>query len=246
MFRVKQILAAVSLCLLSVFGYTPTVQAAQSSSTNYGVSEVNFGSGGALRSCSTAYCSKQSAGELVVGDTSSTNYRSRGGFNTDREPLLEMSVSAAVIDLGTLEASTVKAGSTTFSVRTFPAYGYSVIVDGVPPKNKTNGYQLPAMSAAAVSQPGVAQFGINLKQNTSPIIGAEAQQVPDGTFAFGAAATGYGTQNNFKYVAGETIAQSPRGTGQTNFTISMIANISTNTPGGTYGGRLVLIAVPTF
>lgn len=246
MFRVKQILAAISLCLISVLGYTPTVQAAQSSSSSYGVSEVNFGSGGSLQSCSTAYCSKQSAGELVVGETNSTGYRARGGANTNREPLLEMSVSGGTIDLGVVDASSVKFGSTTFSIRTFPAYGYSVVVDGAAPKHKTNGYTLPAMASGGASAPGTPQFGINLRQNTAPAVGANAQQLPDNTFAFGAPAGGYGTQNNFRFVAGETVASSPKGTGQTNFTLSMIANVGTTTPAGVYAGRLVLIAVPTF
>lgn len=403
MFRVKQIVAALSLCLLSVFGYTPTVQAAQSNSTNYGVSEVNFGSGGSLRSCSTAYCSKQSAGELAVGntadaapqilnntptadayilstngttnfgsanplrassvtnrsllkfDTSSipanatitsvrlqiystnslggayrvhealdswteagvtwnnqptwnstvlassgiattntslsitlpassvvragnTNYgldystsgvvglfssredgtnpprlivdyeganQARGGFNTDREPVLEMTMAGASISLGVLDAVSTKSGSATFSVRTFPASGYVVIVDGVVPRN-TTGHTLSALSTSALSQTGVEQFGVNLRDNSTPNVGADAVKMPDSTFAYGAAATGYDAPNNYKYVNGQTIAQSAKGAGQTDYTLSVIVNISANTPAGAYAGLLSLIAVPTF
>src|SRR5690349_4162830 len=42
MVRGKQILAALLLSVMSALAYVPTVYAAQSSSTNYGVSEVNF------------------------------------------------------------------------------------------------------------------------------------------------------------------------------------------------------------
>ncbi|HSH18620.1 MAG TPA: hypothetical protein VK978_04510 [Candidatus Saccharimonadales bacterium] len=242
----KQILAAFLLCILAVMGQSPAVYAAESSSANYGVSEVNFGSGGSLESCSASYCSRQSAGELVVGNTSSANYSAQGGQNTNREPVLEMIVSGAVINLGNLNESATKSGSTTFSVRSFPAYGYNVIVDGTSLKNNASGHTLAPMASMATAQPGVEQFGINLRQNANPVVGGDPQHVPDSSFAFGAAATGYGTADNFKYAAGDTVAQSAKGTGQTNYTMSAIANISTNTPSGQYGGRLVLIAVPTF
>jgi hypothetical protein len=246
MVRVKQILAAVLLCLLSVFAITPVVQAAQANSSNYGVSEVNFGSGGELHACSTTYCAKQSAGELVVGNTASTNYKAQGGFNTNRDPILEVSVNGGPIDLGLLNEASVKSGSTTFSVRSYPAYGYNVLIDGSTPTNNSDGHVLAPMSTAGVSVPGSEQFGINLRANTSPSVGADVVQIPDSTFGFGTPAAGYNTVNNFKYVAGDTIATSPKSSGQTNFTLSIIANITTNTVAGTYKGRLSVIVVPTF
>jgi hypothetical protein len=246
MVRAKQILAAILLCFLSALAYTPTVAAApQSSSSSYSVDEVNFGSGGELNACSATYCSKQSAGELTVGNTSSASYSAQAGFNTNREEDLEVSITGAPMALGNVDVTATKYGSTSFSVRTFPAYGYSVVIAGNAPKSKA-GYTLASMSSADISRPGTEQFGINLKANTSPSVGAEAALVPDGTFAFGAAATGYDTVNNFKFTTGDTIAQSLKGYGQTNFTLSAITNISTSTPAGDYAAVLDVIAVPTF
>jgi hypothetical protein len=247
MTRVKQIIAALCLCLLTVLGNTPAVIAGpqQANSTNWGVSEVNFGSGGSLSSCSTSYCSKQSAGELTVGSTSSTNYTARSGANTFREEHLEVWVTGSPIVLGNLDSASTKFGSVSFSVRTFPAYGYTVVLAGNPPKNKA-GNSLAAMSSATTSTTGIEQFGINLKANTAPNVGAEAAYVPDNTFAFGVASAGYDTQNNFKFNSGDVIAQSPKGYGQTNFTLSAIANIAPNTPAGEYAGIVEVIAVPTF
>jgi hypothetical protein len=115
MFRVKQIFAALSLCVLAVFGYSPTVIAAQSNSTNYGVSEVNFSSGGQLHACSASYCSKQSAGELTVGNAKSTTFQAQAGANTNREELLEISQSSTSISMGTLTPTSTGVGSSTFS-----------------------------------------------------------------------------------------------------------------------------------
>jgi hypothetical protein len=245
MFRVKQILAALSLALLPVISYAPTVTAQESSSSSYRVSEVSFGSGGQLRACSSAYCAKQAAGELAVGSTSSQNYQARAGSNTDRIPLLEMIVTGGPVHLGVLEEGSVKYGYTEFSVRTYLAHNYDVIVDGSPPRNP-EGHILAPMTSADISRPGTEQFGINLRQNTTPNIGSDPQQFPDNTFSFGAAALGYNAQNTFKFASGDVIALSNKSSGRTDYTLSMIANITPNTPSGTYAGKLVLTVVPVF
>ena len=247
MFRGKQILAAALLCLLSVFGFTADVSAGaqQSSSANYGVSEVNFGSGGDVHDCSTSYCAKTSAGELTVGNTKSSNYQAQAGFNTNREELLEVSVTAGGINLGTLSSTSVKSGSIGFSIRNYLASGYVIVLAGQAPSTVA-GHTLTAMSTADISRPGTEQFGVNLRANTSPTVGADPVQVPDSTFSFGAAATGYNTVNNFKFTSGDTIASSPKSSGETDYTMSVIENIASNTAAGQYAGNLNVIAVSTF
>jgi len=247
MFRGKQILAALLLCLLTVFGFTADATAGQqqAKSTNYGVSEVNFGSGGDVHQCSTNYCAKQSAGELTVGNTKSSNYQAQAGFNTDRQPLLEVSVTAGGINLGTLDAASVKSGSIGFSIRNYLASGYVVLLAGQVPTTVT-GHSLSAISSADISRPGTEQFGVNLRANTSPAVGADPVQVPDSTFSFGAAATGYSTINSFKFVSGDTVASSSKSSGETDYTLSVIENINTNTAAGQYAGNLNVIAVSTF
>jgi hypothetical protein len=94
---------------------------------------------------------------------------------------------------------------------------------------------------------GTEEFGINLVDNSSPNIGSDPSPQPDGTFATGQAATGYGTQNQFKYNAGDVIAESNgSGWGLTNYTISYIANISVLTPAGSYSAVQDLVAIATY
>jgi hypothetical protein len=102
------------------------------------------------------------------------------------------------------------------------------------------------MAAQGASEPGVEQFGINLVDNSLPDVGADPVQVPDGTFSFGTAIAGYDTANLFKFLDDDAIAMSPKSSGQTNYTLSMIANIARETPAGQYGGRLNLQVIPTF
>ncbi|HSH55428.1 MAG TPA: hypothetical protein VK983_01220 [Candidatus Limnocylindrales bacterium] len=246
MVSIRQFGAAFVLCLLMTLSYTPSVQAALSNSTNYGVSEVQFGSGGELRACSSSYCSKQSAGELTVGNTGSANYQAQAGFNTDRNVFLEVTAAGSPINLGDLDSITTAKGSTTFSVKTYLAYGYNVIIEGSGLKHAGTGQALANMTTTDISRPGTEQFGINLRQNTTPLVGGDVTHSPDSSFGFGAAAPGYDTVDNFRFNPGETIAQSPKSSGTTNYTISAIANVDTTARAGVYKGRMVVIVVPTF
>lgn len=219
--------------------------AAQSSSSNYQVNEVFFGSGGELHACSTNYCSKQSAGETAVGNTSSPNYQAQAGFNTNREPYIEFTVSNTTVNLGTLTSTTTRTATATFTVKAYLSHGYSVINASDPPKNDT--YTMQALTTPTASSVGTEQFGINLVANTSPTtFGADPQYIPDNTFSFGQATADYSSPNLYKYVKGDTVAQSTSSSSDTTFTVSYIFNISNVTPGGAYSMNHVLVATATY
>jgi len=220
-----------------------SVAAAQTSSQNYRVDEYFFGSGGELEACSDNYCSKQSAGELAVGNTSSSSYQANAGFNTTSDPILEVAVNGSV-DFGLLSTNATATGTANVQVRTYLSSGYNMIIVGSPPTY--SGRSLKAMSAGSQADPGTEQFGINLRNNSSPNIGADPEQVPDSTFSFGLPTADYNTPNEFKYQSGDTIAYSDSSSGQTNYTISMIANMSNLTAAGRYETKLSIIVVPVF
>lgn len=217
----------------------------KSSSSNYYVSECEFGIGGDPALNGGAYNANASLGSLGVGSSSSTNYTSAAGFLTPSEEFLEMVVNAATIDLGTLSTTTTATGTATFYVRAYTSSGYTVqTVSGTP----TNGAEsLDPMTTATTSNQGTEQFGINLVANSTPsVFGSDPAPQPNSGYAYGTAATGYDTGGIFKYNAGDTIATSPKGIGQTNFTISYVANISPITPGGIYSVDQVLVVVATY
>jgi hypothetical protein len=232
-------LAALCVCAGSI-AY------AQSSSTNYKVEESFFGTGGELDPSSTNYKAKQSAGETTVGNSASTNYQFQGGFTTSNEPLLEFAVNGGTYDLGILDYGNTSYTAASFTVRNYLSSGYVVRVNGQAPSLSDSSHTLTAMNAAATSQTGVEQFGINMVDNSIPNVGSNPAQVPDNTFSFGTAVAGYDTANMFKFVDGDTIAMSPKSSGQTNYALSIIANVARETPAGQYGGYLQLQVVPTF
>lgn len=253
----KRILAV--LVLMLVVGLVPSglALAAQSSSTNYSVDEVFFGSGGELNACSTSYCAKQAAGELTAGRSDSTNYSTRAGFNTNREEYLQFIVNTSSIDFGVLDVSETHVGTATFSVKSYLATGYQVVTAGSPPS--ISGHTFSAPSSPTSSAVGTEQFGINLVANTCPgtapgsgpgsctsTLGADPAQIPDNTFSFGVAASGYNTANQYKYVSGNVVASSPKSSGQTDYTISYLMNVGVSTPAGEYHMDHVLVATSTF
>jgi len=241
----KIALIGVSLAVV-VFG-AAVPAAAQSSSANYKVEESFFGTGGELDASSTNYKAKQSAGELAAGNASSANYQFYGGFNTSDTPLLEFAVNGGTYDLGVLDPTVTGTAVATFRVRNYLSSGYVVIVTGAAPSTTSGStHTLSALAAPANSAPGSEQFGINLADNTNPDVGAIPSQLPDSTFSFGSATNDYATANLFKFATGDQIAFSPKSSGQTDYSLSIIANVARDTPAGQYGGNLNLQVIPTF
>jgi hypothetical protein len=242
----------LGLVAVFVFVMCPLAQAQQSSSSNYQVNEVFFGTGGELNACSSSYCSKQAAGETGVGNTSSTNYQAQGGFNTDRTPFIEFVVTAGSTDLGVLSTGNASVATGTFHVKTYLAGGYVVQTVSDPPTNTLPTQpMLNALSTPSASSPGTEQFGINLVSNTvacgaPTTFGANPVQQPDSTYSFGTVASGYNTCGLFKYVKGDTVAQSTKSSGETDYTISYLFNISNVTAAGEYQFHHVLVATSTY
>jgi hypothetical protein len=241
---IKILVITISLVSFS-FGGLAYSDAAQASSSNYQVSEVFLGSGGSLNACSTSYCTKESAGELTVGNTSSANYQAQTGFNSNRDPFIQMLVSNTNTNLGVLRTNSTATATSTFSVETYLAHGYQVVNASPPPSNGTHTMSTP--SSPTTSQLGSEQFGINLVANTAPAsFGANPTYSPNNTFSFGIVDSSYSTPNYYMYSQGSTVALSTASTSYTNYTISYIFNISTLTPSGNYNFNHVLVATSTY
>jgi hypothetical protein len=241
----RKLLVGVVLCLGLL---TPVVRAQSSQSPNYQIDESFIGPGGTLESGSTNYLTApggQSIGNSGgAGDSGSTNYQAQSGATTTSDPSLACITNTSSVNFGALSTSVVATATATFSVLNYTSYGYVVQTVGTAPSS--GGHTLANMSSNAASNPGTEQFGINLVDNTSPNIGANPAQIPSSSFSYGEAATNYNTADSFRYVQGETIALAPKTSGQTDYTISYITNISTTTPGGSYTGSQALVCIGTY
>lgn len=243
----------VSVLLLCVMCLSATARAADSSSSSYSVDQVFFGSG-SQTSCSGSYCARQTAGDTAVGDTSGSAFKAVAGANTDREPYIAFSTSGGNTDLGILSTAGTATATANFAVKTYLASGYTVVLASDPPKTTgdySHTFSTPS-SAVAAATPGTAeQFGINLVANTTACgapanFGANAVQVPDNNFSYGTVAPGYNSCGLFKYAKGDTIAGSNSSSGETDYTISFIYNITNVTPDGQYVFNGDLVAISTY
>jgi hypothetical protein len=229
---------------------TPLVYAQQSSSSHYQVNEVQFGTGGNVESTSNSFNAQSSLGSLGGGQSSSSSFTANAGFLTQNEPYLEMGVITGDIDLGTLSPTATRSGSGSFYVRTYTSGGYVIVNLGTPPTSEAN-HVLASKTTLGVPIIGTEEFGMNLVKNTNFCgagcdLGDDPEPIPDATYATGTAATGYDTAGQFKFNQGDTIATAPNGDGQTNYTVSIIANINSVTPAGAYAARADFAVVASY
>ncbi len=230
-------------------------------STNYRVLESEIGGNGQFNSSSTNYSINpniddggSSLGESAVGNSSSTSYQTNAGFDTTAQPGLTFIVNTSALYLGILTPASKSTGIANFSVKDYTSYGYVVQMIGSSPTY--GGHNLTPLATDTSSAAGTEQFGVNTVRNTVAAIGADPAQVPSVSFSFGVAGDGvtgtYGTtrpytiSDKWRYVSGETIASGPKSSGETDFTMTFLANITNQTPGGTYSGNISLVATGTF
>ena len=211
-------------------------------SPHYQFTEQSLGSSGLYGSASPNFQSEQALGILGLNTSASTNLQVQVGNITTGDPALTFIVNSSSIDFGDFSATSASTTTASFQVLDYTSYGYVVQVYGTPPTH--NGHTLAAMATAGSSTPGTEQYGINVVANTSPVsLGANPN---NGQFGFGQAATGYDTSNNYKYVNGDIIAQGPKSSGTTIYTISYLINVSELSPGGAYSGAETLICTGSY
>jgi hypothetical protein len=246
----KNLVRTLILGVLIACSSGSIANALQSSSAHYGVDETFFGSGGTLDdTCSSSYCAKQSLGETAVGASSSANFGIQAGNNTNRDNYIEFIVNPVNTNLGRLTTTTTAHTTATFSVKSYLASGYTVVNASPGPVYAT--HTLTNLATPTASAAGTESFGINLVANTSGCgapanYGANPVQAPDSTFGFGQVASGYNTCGLYQYNNGDTIAYSNSSSGETDYTISYIFNISSVTPAGTYTFLHNLVATSTY
>ncbi|MFA5172699.1 MAG: hypothetical protein WC426_14145 [Sulfuriferula sp.] len=209
------------------------------------MSETQFNSGSSVQQCSAQFCAKASIGDI----TANTNSAASGGTAafapiTDSDPRLEVIVEPGVSNLGVLSAETTATKTTIVRIRNYLGSGYTLQIVGTPPKFA--GHTLATPSTPTASTPGTEQFAINVADNSTPNVGATPAQVPSNVITFGQGESGYDTPNLFKYSSEGVIARGTATTGRTDYTISIIVNISNATPAGHYEGEYEAVVVPAF
>lgn len=236
-YAVSAMIVAVGVNVDNILAQTPT-------SPNYQLTETQFGGGSTLESCSGQYCATVSIGDTSIGDAEAGNSTARFGAITDSDPLLEVIIDPGESNLGVLSTETTATKTTTIRIRTHLSSGYILQIIGEPPK--FDGHSMNTPNQPTASSPGLEQFGINLVANTLPNVGNNPVQVPSSSTSFGEVEENYANPNEFMYTSEDVVARSMSESGRTDYTISMIVNISSGTPAGHYAGDFSAVVIPVY
>lgn len=234
------------LVALFVVASSSSVLAETTTSPNYEASETEFGAGAALETCSGQYCASATIGAMG-GESSSANFSA--SFSQleadDEEPLLELMIEPGESNLGKLDIDRTATRTMIVHVRSHFAGGYTVQVTGSPPKYE--GYTLATPIEPIASLVGTEQFAINVVANSTPNVGknpvsTSGEEEP----VSGVVLPKYATPNEFAYVNGDIVARTESESSQIKYTVSMIVNVSGNTPAGHYSGDFSAVVTPVF
>lgn len=148
------------------------------------------------------------------------------------------SSSGSLLNFGELSATQTKALTSQYSGATNDPGGYTTTLSGSTMASGTN--IIAPLATAGFSQPGQAQFGLNLRDNSSPDVGANPVG-PGGSAPVGQA----GSVNQF-YFGNSVISGSAISTDFKRFTASYIVNVPVGQPSGVYATTVTYIAVAAF
>jgi hypothetical protein len=145
----------------------------------------------------------------------------------------------ALIDFGEFSDVSTVAATSQYSGYTNDPSGFNVFLNG---STMTSGnIVISPLSTSSPSVPGTSQFGINLRANTNPSVGGNAQG--SGTSA---PTANYNTPNIFRFNNGELISSTNLPTNPNRFTVSYIVNVPTDQSPGRYSTTLLFTAVASF
>jgi len=147
--------------------------------------------------------------------------------------------SGDYIDFGELSTSRTSSGSSQMLVATNAQSGYNVTAYGTTLTSGNN--VITALTNNDVARPGVAQFGFNLRANTTPPDGDD----PSGP-GTGAPTAFYDQPNSYRFDSGDTIISNTAPDNLREYTASYIVNVPATQAPGIYVSTLTYIALATF
>lgn len=149
------------------------------------------------------------------------------------------STVGSLVSFGELDTNNASTATTQMSAATNDFSGYNIFVSG---STLTSGNNVvAALATQSGSTPGNAQFGLNLRSNTNPPVGADP-----GGIGTGVPNPSYNTQNLFRFNSGDIVAASTLSTEFTRYTASYIANVPFGQAPGLYATTITYTAVATF
>jgi len=148
-------------------------------------------------------------------------------------------IAGNTIDFGDFSPVATRSGTSVMQAQTNAANGYTITVSGTTLSSGIN--TIPGLAAQTASTIGTSQFGLNLRANTTPPVGANPTGGGTGTY------TGtYGTADLYRFVSGDGVASAGVPTNANTFTSSYIVNIGGAQAAGVYTATMTYICTASF
>ena len=198
----------------------------------------------------TTYVSIDGTGPVT--DQGSMAFSTSGGLGTGGfvPPYLTICVAVTVqpdcsavgdqlIGFGEFSSHATRSSTSQFAVATNDPSGYGVFLNG---QTMTAGNLiiLP-LSLNDTSHIGTGQFGLNIRSNSTPTVGADVTGSGSGVVD-----ANYNTPNSYRFNDGELIAHSPLPSDFNRYTVSYIVNINGSQGPGFYATTMTYTAVVAF
>jgi hypothetical protein len=143
-------------------------------------------------------------------------------------------------NLGNLSPDTPLYTQSQMSAATNASGGYVITANG--PTMEAGTHVIDALSTQTASAPGNSQFGINLRENSSPQVGEE----PVGASNNAVIAPGYDMPNVYQYHDGDVLASADGVSLFRRFTVSYVINVPPNLLPGDYTTTITYICTGRF
>jgi hypothetical protein len=228
----------------------PTAPAAATASDYLFSNAVNPSVKGTFFVRISTYASNDGSGTALDYGSVASSINTAISISTEVPQILKFCVGVTIgsdcssaqgdfIQLGDLTPDGTASGSSQFWVGTNAPGGFSVVTSGTTMTSGNN--VIPPLAQPTESAAGNAQFGINLRANSNPSIGAD----PTGP---GAAqpAPNYNNPNQYTYEPGGAVVQDANNTNDRKFTVSYIVNVSPDQPPGVYSTTVTYVCSATF
>lgn len=147
--------------------------------------------------------------------------------------------SGDYLNFGNLSAGKSSSSQSQMLVATNADNGYGITVNG---STLTSGNNvITALTSSDVSRPGTSQFGINLRANSDPAVGAEV--VGPGS---GSPLAPYNVPDRYVFHSGDVVAQTTGVEDYRKYTVSYLINISKDQAPGVYVSTMSYVAGANF
>ncbi|HSX02727.1 MAG TPA: hypothetical protein VLI05_05450 [Candidatus Saccharimonadia bacterium] len=148
-------------------------------------------------------------------------------------------VSGSTVDFGDFDPLATKTGTSMMQATTNAGNGYSITVNGTTLASGAN--TIPALTSQTASNVGTSQFGLNLRANATPAVGADPTGAGSGSYT-----ANYGTANQYRFNTGDAVASAAAPTNANTFTSSYIVNIGGAQAAGVYTATMTYICTAAF